>query len=61
MYSVSNTLSEYIYFYISKNISSYTLLLVFKIAESLNCILKDDNYFHKTLFLRSLTFDDALS
>ena len=40
MYSVLNTLSEYTYFYISKNITSYTFLLVFKILESLQCILK---------------------
>ena len=39
MYSVLNTLSEYAYFYISKNIS-YNFLLVFKIVESLQCILK---------------------
>ena len=39
MYSVWNTLSEYTYFYISKNITSYTFLLVFKIVESLQCIL----------------------
>ena len=30
-----NTLSEYTYFYIWKNITSYTFLLVFKIIESL--------------------------
>ena len=36
MYSVLNRLSE---FYISKNITSYTFLLVFKIVESLQCIL----------------------
>ena len=40
MYSVLNTLSEYTNFYISKNITSYTFLLVFKIVESLQCILK---------------------
>ena len=40
MYSVLNTLSEYTYFYISKNITSYTFLLVFKIVESLQCILE---------------------
>ena len=40
MYSVLNKLSKYIYFYISKNIASYTFLLVFKIVESLKCILK---------------------
>ena len=40
MYSVLNTLSEYTYFYISKNITSYTFLLVFKIIECLQCILK---------------------
>ena len=39
MYSVLNTLSEYTYFYISKNITSYTFLLVLKVIESLQCIL----------------------
>ena len=39
MYSVLNTLSEYTYFYMSKNITSYIFLLVFKIVESLQCIL----------------------
>ena len=48
MYSVLNTLTEYTYFYISKNITSYTLLLVFKIVESLQCILKPYNA-HKPL------------
>ena len=38
--SVLNTLSEYKYFYISKSISSYTFLLVFKIDENLQCIFK---------------------
>ena len=37
------TLSEYTIFYISKNITSYSFLLVFKIVESLQCILKLDN------------------
>ena len=39
VYSVLNTLSEYTHFCISKNITSYTFLLVFKIFESLQCIL----------------------
>ena len=39
MYSVLNKLSEYIYFYISKNITSYTSLLAFKIVERLQYIL----------------------
>ena len=43
MYSVLNTLSEYTYFYISKDITLYTFLLVFKIIESLQCILKEIN------------------
>ena len=43
-YSVLNKLSEYIYFYISENITSYTLLLVFKIFKSLQCILKESKY-----------------
>ena len=41
MYSVFNTLSEYTYFYILKNITLYTFSLVFKIVASLQCILKD--------------------
>ena len=40
MYSVLNTSSEYIYFYVSKNITSFTFLLIFKIAKSFQCILK---------------------
>ena len=32
--------SKYTYFYILKNITSYTFLFVFKIVESLQCILK---------------------
>ena len=40
MYTVLSTLSEYIYFYTSKHITSYTYLLIFKIVESLQCILK---------------------
>ena len=35
MYSELSTLLEYKYFYISKNITLYTFLLVFKIIESL--------------------------
>ena len=46
MYSVlNNTLSEYAYFYILKNITSYTILLVFKIAESLQCMLNRNSVF----------------
>ena len=43
MYSALNALLEYTYFYLSKNITSCTFvhaLLVFKIVESLQCILK---------------------
>ena len=40
MYGVLNTLSEYTYFYVSKNITSYKFLLVFKIAEDLQYIRK---------------------
>ena len=44
MYSISmlnvlNKLSEYVYFYISKNNTLYTFLLVLKIIESLYCVL----------------------
>ena len=38
--SALNTISEYIYVYISKNIISYTFLLVFKIVESLQCMME---------------------
>ena len=41
MYSVLNTLSEHTYFYISKNVTSYTFLHVFKIVESLQYILNE--------------------
>ena len=37
---VLNKLSEYMWFYKSKNVTSYYLLLVFKIVKSLKCILK---------------------
>ena len=40
VYSVFNKLSEYTYFYIPKNITSYTFFHVFKIVESLHCIFK---------------------
>ena len=39
MYSILNTLSEYKHLYISKNITSYTFLLVFIIVGSLQRIL----------------------
>ena len=53
MYSVLNTLSEYTYFYKSKNVTSYTFLLVFKIVESLRCILnwKQSSKFFSFYFL----------
>ena len=40
MYGVLRTLSEYTYFCISKYITLYTFVNVFKIAESLQCILE---------------------
>ena len=40
MYIVLNTLLEYTNFYISKNIASYTFLLVFKIVKSFQYILR---------------------
>ena len=40
MSSVVSTLSEYTYFYISKNITWYTVLLVFQIVEYVQYILK---------------------
>ena len=57
MYSVLHTLSEYTYFCISKNITSYTFLYGFKIVESLQCILKQrevllSNTDHSNLMLK---------
>ena len=47
MYSVLNTFSQYICFYISKNITSLYLLLVLKTFESRKCILnKVSNYLY---------------
>ena len=46
VHSVLNTLLEHTYFYISKNMTSYTFLLGFKIVESLQCILKVSNGFN---------------
>ena len=40
MYKALNTLSEDTYFYITKTLLHTLLLLVFKIVESLQCILK---------------------
>ena len=40
MYSILNTLSGHTIFNIWKNFTSHTLLLVFKIVESLQCIFK---------------------
>ena len=37
---VLNKPSKYVYFYISKNTTSYVFLLVFKVVKSLQCILK---------------------
>ena len=53
MHSVLNKLSEYIHFYISKNISSYAFLFVFKIAESLRSILKQ-SFFRNSFFPSSM-------
>ena len=50
-----HTLSKYIYFYISKNITSYNFLLVFKIVESLQCILKTKTFWFKSATGRNIT------
>ena len=44
MFTVLHALSQYTYFYTSKKITSYTFFLVFKIVESLQCILKAKYY-----------------
>ena len=44
MYSVLNVLSKYTYFYLSINISLCTFLLIFKVVESLQCILRELSY-----------------
>ena len=40
MHSVLNTLSEYTYFYMLENITSYALVACFLNDNSLQCILK---------------------
>ena len=40
MHSVLNTLSEYTYFYMSKNITSYTFCLSLKLSKALSVSLK---------------------
>ena len=42
MYNVLNKLSGYRYFCIRKNFTLYTFLIVSKIVESLQCILKEN-------------------
>ena len=54
-YGVLNTCSKYTYFYISKTITLYTFLLVFKIVESLQCTLKP------IAFSKSSSINDELN
>ena len=42
IYSVLNTLSEYTYLFISKNIASYTFLLVFKSSKTFSVSLNPE-------------------
>ena len=49
IHSVLNILSECIYFYISKNITSYTFLLVYKVVKNRQCILKVISFKHRQL------------
>ena len=59
IYSVLIVLSEYAILYLSKNITSNTFLLVFKIVESLQFILKTgifslaEQYERKKLFKKA--------
>ena len=55
MYSVLYTLSEYTYFYISKNITSYTFLLVFKIVKAFNVSLIQKFYFINLFLEKEVT------
>ena len=49
MYSVLDTLSEYTYFYLSKNITSYTFVACFENRWKPQCILNQHD-FHATSF-----------
>ena len=49
-----NTPSEHAYFYIPKNVISYAFLFVFKVVESLQCILKQ----HSRKSLLRLIYND---
>ena len=52
-YGVLNKLSEYIYFYISKTITSCTCLFVFKIVEVLQLIRKSFFNVNRDLFFHT--------
>ena len=62
MYSLLNTLSKYTYFYISRNITSYTFLLAFKNVKSLQCILNSNKaHSHDNISIRILKiFDNTI-
>ena len=57
MYSALNTLSEYIYFYITKTLLHTLLLLILKIVESLQSILKFSLF--EIVFLSELNLNDT--
>ena len=60
MYSVLNTFSEYAYFDIKKILLHTLLFLVFKIVESLQCILQIclSSYLFCSYFMRILNWKD---
>ena len=49
MYNILNVQSEYTYFYITKNVTTYSFLVVSKIVESLQCVL------NKKIFIKILS------
>ena len=57
MYSALNTLSEYIYFYITKTLLHTLLLLILKIVERLQSSLKFSLF--EIVFLSELNLNDT--
>ena len=55
-FNVLNKLSEYIYFYISKNITLYTFLLLFKIVKSFSVSLSEVSFVFLFIFFRLQMF-----
>ena len=59
MYSALNKLSEYIKIYLSNTLLCTLLLLIFEIAESLQCILNHGYFLGLTLLVYSFPINSS--